>query len=205
MKEDLKGKKVLLRPTPYKQSHPRGCGPSSLLMILNFFLPDQFPLTREKELEIYNFAKFRDDGSTSIPGLAEYALRAGMKARLWTRGRLPGQPENMPETEYLQAIEVLKQHLSDATGHGLELRIGDFKIPELLLEELHARRLIVALVRLNRSATITHNIVIRGHDNYKICCVDPMESFGFVVYSIPIIEYMMDTPFAKCALAIGPS
>lgn len=196
---DRKEKKIKV--VPYKQSLLRGCGPSSLLMILHTYDPQRFPLIPEKEKEIYDFAKFEENGSTAIPGLALYSLNHGFRARIYT---CPDYPINAPHISpevYFESLRKYKEFESEALSKGLDKVCGDFSMEDLISKEIYKGNLVLLFIQLDNIGKVTHNIVVRGHKSNKILCVDPL-SGDYLVREKRDIERMRNVQYVKIALAI---
>jgi len=200
LKQGLGRKKKLLKIMPYKQQLTRGCGPASLLMAMHFFSPEEFPLKVIKEQEIYDEAKFKEEGSTSLPGLALYALKQGFCAKYYTNYEIPKRPKNYAQDDYDKNIKVYKKHKAEARELGLIEKIGDFRLQDIILEELYRDRPIICLIKLG-SEEVTHNVLVRGHKSNRICFLDPLEG----VYKVKLFSFFekdMELSFFKAALVI---
>lgn len=189
--------------TGYIKQHPKGCGPSSLMMAMNFFKPEKFPLSLDLEQQIYEYSKFFEEGSTTAPRLATFALKEGFKVRMWSREEFPSCPVGLDSVTYYHLISIYSAHLSEAIKAGLDLKIGDFLVPEVISRELHEGRLLIALIKLDPTANQTHNLLIRGVDGQEIYCNAPLEGRGQYSVDVSILAEEMALPYAKSALAIG--
>lgn len=187
----------------YIKQHPRGCGPSSLMMAMNFFKPKKYPLSLDLEQRIYDYAKFFEDASTTTPRLATFALKEGFKVRFWSREEFPSRADRLSAAMYYHLVSIYSQHLSEAIDAGLDFRIGDFSVSDVLNLELHEGRLIIVLIKLDAEAKKTHNLLIRGRDGDKIYCNAPLEGRGQYEVSIDVLAEEMTLPYAKSALVIG--
>jgi len=199
MSLSYKAKKTSVK--PYKQHLSRGCGPSSLLIILHTYNPIKFPLTSEMEDEIYNFSKFKDKDTTSIPGLALYALQSGFNVKLYGSYEIPKKPIVMSDTDYNEYVKKYVYFKEEAKKQGLKELLGDFSLDELIEKEIYDNNLAMILIKLDQKAEILHNIVIRGHKSNKILCVDPMRG-EYITYGKKDLNNMMTLPFMKIALVV---
>ncbi len=196
----LKDKVKKIEITPYKQRLSRGCGPSSLLMILHSYKPDEFPLTPEKEREIYDFSKFGDNDTTATPGLALYALEHGFRVKIYSSYEFPKRASHISQEIYDKYIQIYQDFRSKAKKLGLVEEIGDFSIEDIILKETYQNNLAIVLIMLDQEGEITHNIVVRGHKSNKILCVDPFRDYGPLLKEE--LEKKMNIPYFKMALVV---
>lgn len=122
---------------------------------------------------------------------------------MWSREEFPSCPAGIDSATYYYLISIYSAHLSEAIKAGLDLKIGDFMVPEVISKELHEGRLLIALIKLDPAANQTHNLLIRGIDAQKIYCNAPLEGRGQYSVDVSVLAEEMTLPYAKSTLAIG--
>jgi hypothetical protein len=197
----------MLAITPYRQTTNYSCGAASLLMILNFFEREKFPLTAEKEMEIHaesyygrygNSEEFYYDYlSAAYSGLALYALKHGFKAKLYQQYPRFKYTSIWPRWVFSDRLRIYDIYLKEALEEGLELAVGDFGIKEL-----------IGQVKLGRPAVLLipgkdtfHNIVLQGFDGKKLRLIDP--SVGSLSETASFTDKRINSiRFGKVALCV---
>ena len=184
----------------YRQTHPRSCLAASLLMVLHHFEPKKYPLTGQKEMEIYDKIKFKHEElyGGSYSKAADFLLREGYEVRFYLGG-LPYDPfppdlvrygETLHEfIVYLnRALQKRRFHLViDPQGHG----VLDKEIDTLLGE---GYKVIVYLHRRR------HNAVVFEKEGQYYRLLDPLR--GMLRLSGHQLKKEMYSPWGYTLMAV---
>ncbi len=176
-------------------------------MILNYFNKKEFPLTREKEMEIHSksyYGRFGNDEkfhefylSSSYPGLALYALENGFRAKLYQQYSTFRYSPLWPRNIFNDMIRIYKLYLNMAQKIGLETEIGEFSLEELI-ENLENDIPSIVLIKENSAF---HNLVFHGFDEKYVYLIDPLKGYKSMKKS-SFEKALNSIPFGKVALSV---
>lgn len=175
----LQRKSIKLPINSYLQTTPTTCIAASALMMFNYFEPEKYPLTEEKEMEIHRIIRFWEGGFGeygSYPKLAKYAIENGYRVTMLMEGPRKPNPIFFPHDLFDQFMEEFLPYIDELTGsENFNILNGSFEY-----DDLHPfiEKGLPILVEINYPTSYpTHNIVIRGHKNSYIRLVDPINSY----------------------------
>lgn len=160
----------------YQQSQENTCLAAAFLMVANFYYPQDFPLSRKKEIEIFNEIKYWEGQGGEIgsfPKLAEYALKWGMRVNYFLTG-----PRRKPKAISLDLWQKYLDDFYSSLGRLKERRgfhlINRCSVKDVF-SELKQGRLIICEIRYNNF--LTHALVLRGLMGRRIYAIDPLSGY----------------------------
>lgn len=175
------GRKKLLKIPFYPQSLPTSCGAASLLMVAHFFKPEEFPLTREKELEIHQKIKYWEGDSNGEFGNVAKMIRFMRENGFGVRYFLEIDPNAfIPPPDFNKKLwkrymNSFFEVLNEEKKKGLEV-IENWNFKSLINEILMGKPVIA---EVQWSGYITHFVVIRGIKRNIIYFIDPLDKSGY--------------------------
>jgi hypothetical protein len=179
--KNKKFQKLLLKIPFYQQTLPTSCGAACLLMVGNFFYPEKFPLTREKELEIHEKIKYWDGDEygefANVAKMIRYMRENGFQIRYFLEiaPTLFNPPPDFEKGLWEKYVNSFLEVLNQEKEKGLEV-INSCDL-RLLIQEILLGKPVIAEVQC--SGYITHLIVIRGIKGNMIHFLDPLEKSGY--------------------------
>lgn len=180
MKESRR-RQFLLKIPFYQQTLPTSCGAACLLMVGNFFKPEKFPLTKEKELEIHEkirYWKGDEEGEFgNVARMIRFMRENGFKVKYFLEiaSNAFTPPLDFDKELWERYMNSFLEVLNEEKKKGLEV-IEDCNL-RLLINEVLMGRPVIAEVQW--SGYITHFIVIRGIKGNVIYFLDPLDKSGY--------------------------
>lgn len=174
-------RKVLLKIPVYQQTLPTSCGAACLLMVGNFFKPQEFPLKREKELEIHQKIKYWEGDTNgefaNVAKMIRFMRENGFKVRYFLEfsPKIFIPPPDFEETLWKRYVNSFFEILNQEKKRGLE--IVERANIDVLLNEVRLRRPVIC--ETIWEGYITHFWVIRGFKGGMVYVVDPMSRNGY--------------------------
>jgi hypothetical protein len=176
----LRGKKLLKIPF-HPQSLPTSCGAASLLMVAHFFKPEEFPLTREKELEIHQKIKYWEGDPNgefgNVAKMIRFMRKNGFSVRYFLEisSDIFSSPPDFDKELWKRYVDSFFEVLNQEKEKGLEV-IENCGI-DMLLNEIYIGRPVIC--EINFSEYITHFVVVRGIKGNVIYFIDPLDKSGY--------------------------
>ena len=163
----------------YRQTLPTSCGASCMLMVGNYFSPENFPLSFEQEHKINEQIRFwKGDEAGELENMAKllrFARKNGFQVRYFLEGPQKNKiPEGMEESlwkRYLASFfNVLEKERKKKGVTIIEhCNLEDF------IEEIVKGRPIICEVQF--SGFITHCLVVRGFKGKMFYVIDPLKGY----------------------------
>lgn len=196
MKNDMKKR---LDIEPYFQTSCT-CGPAALLTVLHYHKPIEYPLSQQKEMEIWEVSRAGNLRNCTIAGLAKYALMHDFEAKLHHKhneGYI--YHPSMNREKFEESMKYYKKCRQEAEELGLEVEISDFEIENLLHYVDEGKPpLILSLF----SSGVLHYYVMSGYGSKRVEIIDPLG--GHRKINKKTLDWKIDLPYGKSALAVWP-
>ena len=179
--QDKKNSKLLLKIPFYQQSLPTSCGAACLLMVCNFFKPEKFPLTREKELEIHKGLKYWEDDENgefgNVAKMIRFMRENGFKVRYFLEisPNAFTPPPDFDKDLWKRYMNSFFEVFNKEKEKGLEV-VENCDL-RLLIDEILMGRPVIAEIQY--SGYITHYVVIRGVKGNVVYFIDPLDRSGY--------------------------
>lgn len=177
----MKRRQILLKIPFYQQTLPTSCGAASLLMVGNFFKPEKFPLTRDKELEIHKKIRYWEGDEHgefgNVAKMIKFMRENGFTVRYFLEiaSNAFTPPPDFDKELWERYMNSFLEVLNEEKKKGLEV-IEDCNL-RLLFNEVLRGRPVIAEVQW--TGYITHFIVIRGIKGNVIYFLDPFNKSGY--------------------------
>jgi hypothetical protein len=150
-------------------------------MVGNFFNPERFPLTREKEIEIHEKIKYWEGDEygefANVAKMIRFMRENGFKIRYFLEiaPTLYSPPPDFDKKLWGRYVNSFLEILHEEKEKGLEvIESCDLK---LLIDEILMGRPVIAEIRW--SGYISHIIVIRGIKGNIVYFIDPLYKSGY--------------------------
>lgn len=169
---------------PYRQKKEFSCGASCLLMILNAFRPNEYPLTYEKENSIHREIKYESADFENGAKMIEFLIKRRFRVKYFyyiNEAIINSPPPNISEEEWQKYLKEFFETLELVKKQGAEIFTLSNNVNEALnqlIEELEVGHPIICEIQPPRSF-ITHSIIIRGLENCIFLVMDPLASNVF--------------------------
>ena len=161
----------------YHQTSSTSCLATCMLMIGNFFIPERFPLTTEKEYEIHKRIKFWEGDEFgelgNIAKLIRFARKSGFSIRYFLESPR-GVPKDIEEHLWKRYFELFSKTLKTERKK-VGVTVIEGCDPDEFLKEVAYGRPVICEVKL--SGFLTHALVIRGVAGNIVYVVDPLKGY----------------------------